>query len=183
MRFVHGHNTPRIPIAQRFWSKVDKSDGCWLWTAGRTKLGYGIIGNRQGGSKLAHRTAWTLMHGPIPPGLGVCHNCPDGDNPSCVRCDGPLTEYWVNGIAYPCHGHLWLGPPAANMADKIAKGRDAHGEELPQARLTTLQVVEMRFLRAQDSQHWTYERLGARYGVSFTTAYKVCAGKRWKHVS
>lgn len=28
----------------RFWTKVDKTDGCWLWTAGTQSRGYGAIG-------------------------------------------------------------------------------------------------------------------------------------------
>ncbi|MGL4442673.1 MAG: hypothetical protein ACRCU1_03540 [Alsobacter sp.] len=27
----------------RFWSRVNKSDGFWLWTRGRTTAGYGLF--------------------------------------------------------------------------------------------------------------------------------------------
>jgi hypothetical protein len=28
---------------KRFWEKVEKSDGCWIWTAGKNKdTGYGV---------------------------------------------------------------------------------------------------------------------------------------------
>ena len=33
-------------FADRFWSKVEKTAGCWLWTAG-TKQGYGQFGAGQ----------------------------------------------------------------------------------------------------------------------------------------
>jgi hypothetical protein len=55
---------------ERFWSKVVKrgSDECWEWQAAKNKGGYGKLG--QGGlTKLAHRVAWELVHGPIPSGL------------------------------------------------------------------------------------------------------------------
>lgn len=28
-------------VLERFWSKVEKTEGCWLWTAGRIPEGYG----------------------------------------------------------------------------------------------------------------------------------------------
>jgi len=29
--------TSRLPLEQRFWSRVDKTDDCWLWTAGTAR--------------------------------------------------------------------------------------------------------------------------------------------------
>ena len=40
----------------RFWSKVNKGDGCWLWTGTITYNGYGKFGPR-----LAHRIAFESM--------------------------------------------------------------------------------------------------------------------------
>lgn len=71
------------PMAERFWSKVDRpsEDGCWLWTASAQSGGYGQI--RVGrGPKLAHRVAWELAWGPIPAGLTVDHLC---FRPLCVN--------------------------------------------------------------------------------------------------
>jgi hypothetical protein len=48
----------------RFWSKVKKTESCWLWTA-MTIAGYGRIlvdGKLVG----AHQMSWRLHHGPIP---------------------------------------------------------------------------------------------------------------------
>lgn len=30
-----------MSVAERFWSKVDKTDDCWLWTAATNRRGYG----------------------------------------------------------------------------------------------------------------------------------------------
>src|SRR5678816_2871477 len=96
------------PLSERFWSKVDQSGDCWIWTAHHLSSGYGLIGTgsmRDGTRRgsLAHRVSWELAYGTIPDGLFVCHRC---DNPSCVRPD-----------------HLFLGTCKDNAADSVAKGR------------------------------------------------------------
>jgi hypothetical protein len=67
----------RVPLVRRFWNKVEKSDGCWLWTSVRTPKGYGTIW-REGTLVRASRVAWELTYGAIPDGLFVCPHC---DNP------------------------------------------------------------------------------------------------------
>lgn len=58
----------------RFWSKVEKTETCWLWTGGTARNGYGSFwdGNRIG---RAHRYAYELLVGPIPEGLQLDHLC------------------------------------------------------------------------------------------------------------
>ena len=55
----------KIGAVVRFWSKVDFSGGpdeCWLWTAGKHKLGYGYfaIGQRR---TYAHIFSFELANG------------------------------------------------------------------------------------------------------------------------
>jgi hypothetical protein len=72
---------------RRFWAKVNRTDGCWLWTAGTTTRvpghGYGRYLN-EGKEVLAHRFAYEVAHGPIPDGLVLDHLCRVG---LCVRPD------------------------------------------------------------------------------------------------
>lgn len=90
------------PLADRFWSKVNKTKTCWLWT-GANDGRYGIVW-LDGKKHKAHRVAWLLCHGEdVPPGLAACHHC---DVPACVRPD-----------------HLFVGTKQDNMRDSIAKGR------------------------------------------------------------
>lgn len=86
----------------RFWSRVQKTDGCWDWTAALSHYGYGefYLGET---SYRAHRVSWILLCGEIPPGLCVCHHC---DNRKCVRPD-----------------HLFLGTHNDNMQDMKQKDR------------------------------------------------------------
>lgn len=59
---------------RRFWTKVSLPGdrGCMEWTASKLSSGYGQF--RLGDSMyLAHRVAWTLENGPIPPGMVLDH--------------------------------------------------------------------------------------------------------------
>lgn len=62
------------PHPARFWSKVDQRgpDECWDWQAALNHHGYGVY--RFGGrNHLAHRMAYELIVGPIPPGKQLDH--------------------------------------------------------------------------------------------------------------
>lgn len=85
-RFVQPPAPVARPIEERFWEKVQRGDGCWLWVGGKTKLGYGAIwDNALKRHVMAHRLSWEIAHGrPIPDGLVVDHLC---RNPPCVNPD------------------------------------------------------------------------------------------------
>lgn len=93
---------------KRFFDKIITTQSCWIWNASKLKRGYGQIGRWRNNDRpiLAHRASWILHFGEIPVGLQVLHNCPDGDNPSCVN-----------------PAHLWLGTANDNMKDAASKGR------------------------------------------------------------
>lgn len=151
------------PLAERFWEKVKKSDGCWGWTHSKNSKGYGRIGigtwrDRRVG--MAHRVSWELHYGPIPKGLCVCHRC---DNPACVRPD-----------------HLFLGTKAENNIDMTLKGRrrngTTNGEQHPCAKLSAAQVLEIR--SAAGSQ----QSIADRHGVSQVLVSQIKRLKIWKHL-
>ena len=70
------------PVPERFWAKVQKSDGCWNWI-GATDGRYGQF-FLTGELVRAHRFAYEQAYGVIPAGLWVLHKC---DNPRCIRPD------------------------------------------------------------------------------------------------
>jgi hypothetical protein len=98
-----------IPVDHLFWSIVNPvlgDDRCWAWPKGRNKCGYGLFRLRlSDGHKeaLAHRVAWILTYGAIPPEKRICHTC---DTPACCR-----------------PSHLWIGTHAENMHDMAQKKR------------------------------------------------------------
>lgn len=79
----------RAPIEQRFWEKVSKAEGCWLWTGGLDTCGYGsfYIGINSDGKHHeigAHRQAYIWIKGEIPDGFTIDHLC---RNRACVNPD------------------------------------------------------------------------------------------------
>jgi len=68
---------------KRFIKKVNKTNGCWLWTAAKSDKGYGQF-KLNGKASPAHRISYTHFVGTIPDGLHIDHLC---RNRSCVNPD------------------------------------------------------------------------------------------------
>ena len=124
-----------LSVFDRFWRKVDKRspDDCWPWAASRNK-GYGVFYlPSEGRTTQAHRVAWLLSNGSIPPDLYVCHRC---DNRPCCN-----------------PAHLFLGTHRDNMDDAKKKHR------MPGPRkLTDEEVRQIR--AATDTQKSIAEHFG-----------------------
>lgn len=144
-----------LPI--RFWEKVDKGLGCWIWKASTNHAGYGRL-NYKGVIHKAHRISYIMANGEIPHGMHVLHTC---DNRLCVN-----------------PSHLFLGTQADNMVDKQRKGRAPHGGNCPQAKLTQDQVLEIR-----EEKILSGSEIASKYGITRSYAYAIRGGRTWKHLS
>ena len=82
VRTVRSVGKTRIEIA---------SSGCWAWLGQATDRGYGTVRTNKYPAVYAHRLAWALRHGDIPPGLHIDHLC---FNRLCVNPDHlePVTQ-------------------------------------------------------------------------------------------
>lgn len=157
----HLRNRRSAPISERFWSKVQKGHGCWIWRGSSNNKGYGMFAAVKQYPLLAHRVAWELSFGPIPEGSCVLHSC---DTRLCVRPD-----------------HLWLGSQTENLADMRGKGRgftDFHrrGTEHPMSRLTDDAVVSIVSMRRDGK---TLSEVAARFGIVKGTVSHIMSGNTW----
>lgn len=147
-------------LAARLWPRVILGDGCWEWTGPRNPNGYGTLAF-EGRPQRAHRAAWEVSRGPIPAGAHVLHRC---DNPPCVRPD-----------------HLFLGSNKDNVADRHAKGRDAHnkGESGGRAKLKNQDIYDIRAAAARGAG---LGDLARRYRLNHGTVWAVVHRRSWKHL-
>ena len=166
----------RRPLADRLWEKVDRSagaDGCWIWTGAKGARGYGRItvveADGKKIAKNAHRVAWELTHGPLLKGQLVCHNCPGGDNPSCVN-----------------PAHMFIGSHKENMRDMAKKGRQAFQsspEKIALSRASKLSEDDAREIRTLSDAGFPLQDIAERFGVHRLTVIDVVARKTWRHVT
>lgn len=177
---------------RNFEAKIDKSGDCHIWTALRSRGGYGQLTLGRGIVTKAHRVAYLLYNGPIPDGAWVLHKC---DNPPCCNPD-----------------HLWLGDAKDNARDRESKGRGnqpkgvlngrstmpwrtargdrsgarmrpeklARGEKSPSAKLTDGMVRRIRERYATGA--YSFVSLGLEFNVSRTAAGHAATFKSWKHI-
>lgn len=63
-----------MTVEERFWSKVDKTPTCWLWTDAPNGAGYGMFG-ANGVTWMAHRYSMILAGHMLTDGLTIDHLC------------------------------------------------------------------------------------------------------------
>lgn len=157
-------------VLDRFWSKVHKTEGCWLWTAATNGSGYGKFCLRKPWTMDAHRVAYQIVYGPVGQAVVICHRC---DVPSCVRPD-----------------HLFVGTHAINVQDMVTKGRHARGAALNRpsqvgqsnymARLTD---DDVRTIRARYEGGDKPTVIAKEFGIKYGTVWAITHGHRWRHVT
>jgi hypothetical protein len=127
------------------------------------KNGYRVFCHRLFGGEtrlLVHREVCRAFHG-SPPATG--------DRIEVRHLDGNKLNNMATNLAW--------GTSADNAADRVRHGTSLSGERNPFARLTRVQVSEIRA-----SFGYTAEELASMYGVSRQTITRILRGETWKGV-
>lgn len=146
-------------LSRRFWAHVERGMGCLLWRGSVGKGGHGRFRSSNGKLVGAHRVAWELTKGPIPPGLCVLHKC---DVPACCNPE-----------------HLFLGTIADNNADRDAKGRQraprgaAHGR-------SKLRAAEVAAIRRALSRGRRQVDIAQAFGITQANVSAIKLSKTWR---
>lgn len=142
----------------RLIAKADTASDCWIWR-GAVNQGAGGYGwfSLNGDATLAHRASWVLHNGPIPDGMHVLHRC---DVRLCIN-----------------PSHLFLGTNNDNVADKVAKGRTAHGEGHARNGLSAEKALAVRHATG------TVREIGRRLGVSASHVSAIRRGVYWRSLT
>lgn len=155
----------------------EEGDECWPWPGGTSgENNYGRFETSDGKGWYAHRFAWALEHGDIPPGVVIRHRC---DNSICCRLK-----------------HLLSGTQRENQEDKARRRRavasvdptlgievpikDVAGAKNGNASLTENDVLEMRKL--WEETNTTRTELSQKYGVSQHQVSRIIRRKCWRHI-
>jgi len=143
---------------ERFFSKVKiVANGCWEWSGGRDKDGYGKmrIGKRM---FLSHRLSYKFHFGEVPEGKEIMHRC---DNPPCCN-----------------PSHLCAGSHKENCQDRTAKGRDLlfSGSKNGKSKLTASQVLRIRELP------FSPEVIAKMFSISVTQVKRLRNFQQWRHL-
>jgi hypothetical protein len=162
-------------IAERFWSKVDRSggeDACWPWLAGKDKDGYGKFsyGPHPDGSGVhqehvrSHRFALATV-GDVPAVMLVLHSC---NNPPCCN-----------------PRHLRAGTALENVRDCIDADRKSRGLKSALAKASTNKLTPdtVREIRAARRGGEHPDQIAARYGIHPQHVRRVARGARWAEVA
>lgn len=154
----------RVQDQARFWSKVNVSNdsSCWQWTASKNSAGYGTFCymiDEKWTIVNAHRLAFMIANGQIPPRLHVCHTC---DNRLCCN-----------------PRHLFCGTRSENMHDAQSKGRIPKGETHWNANLTEKQVLKIRQLRRDGKP---LKEIASIFGLTTQKVWTIIH-ITWKHLN
>lgn len=184
-----------VETEARFWSKVDRSGDCWLWT-GAVGKGYGRFGLQAAPGKvtLAHRVSWVLTHGDLAADVLVTQTC---HNRLCVRPEHvTTTDYnqvaslrggltgedaaWIRAnIAVYTYGEMaaLLGV-SSQVVSSVNHGRTwrdaAHVPRGPaQHRKVNPAIAERMRAEWDDGDHTSLVELAVAFDVAMSTAWMV----------
>jgi hypothetical protein len=147
--------------AREFFEEVVltyEGNDCLVWPYCRNQRGYGILRHEGYTTKFVHRLACARVHGPGPTSRHqAAHSCGNGSGGCCNP------------------NHLSWKTPEGNAQDKVLHGTANRGERQGNSKLTTEQVLEIRFLARSIPQ----VELSLMFGVGDNTISCIVNRKSW----
>lgn len=104
------------------------------------------------------------------------HNVPVGS------IQGSLVRHICDNTRCINPEHLLLGTPQDNMDDKVTRGRQSKGRDLPHTVLTPQDVKYIREHYVVRSREFGTVALGRKFGVNSTTILSIVHGHTWQHL-
>ncbi len=132
------------------------SNGCWIWKKKKDANGYGRVGYKGKQSYLVHRAMFELCIGDLINVLKICHNCPNGDNPSCCNPD-----------------HMFVGSQMDNIRDSMQKGRN-YRMKFVEDDIRNIINLRKKGISAKD--------LAKKFKANVRTIYRILNREIWQHV-
>lgn len=178
-----------LPFFDRLWNSIeicahgrDCPFCCWPWLKGRDKDGYGKMSFLNASDVKVDvrvtRTLYEVWHArSLPSEALICHYC---DFPPCCNPH-----------------HFWLGDRISNRLDCVQKNRHAQGDKMgshlhpelfprgeakPNAKLTEVQVLDIRARYAAQVPRYTAQELAEIFHVSKFAILCIIHRKTWKHI-
>jgi hypothetical protein len=143
-------------LVKRFFDKVNKTEGCWEWTAFCWESGYGCFSITHSDNQRAHRVSYEIYHKRnILPDMLILHSC---NNRKCVNPQ-----------------HLREGTHQENMLDRTNAGHNATNIT---SSLTENDVINIREMAKTFKQ----KDIAELYGITRHSVRNIVNRFTWKHI-
>jgi hypothetical protein len=165
----------------RFWSKIERRRGCWVWKARIDRGGYGIFSVSRQSLVRAHRYAWELLRGELPGAACLLHRCRER------RCVNPAHLYL--GSAHDSHAPppIQATAPSSSNDARRPSGDEHWTHKRPSlvrrgenSNLSKLRASDVTRIRALHARGASAGELAERFHVVRETVVNILRHRTWR---